>query len=954
MRRRDWSATPLGPPEHWPEGLKVPLRMMLTSRFEMWLGWGEDLAFFYNDAYAPTLGVKHPDAIGRPMREVWREVFSAVEDRIVSVMRDGVATWDKALMLILERSGYPEETYHTFSYSPLRGDSGAIEGLMCVVTEESERVVAERRMDTLRALATLLLPARSRADIARAVESALRTNQRDFPFAFLQFFDAPAPACPPGAAAWPFDAIRAGAKWIETPLAGLVDNPPKGGWDIAPRDALILPVLAAGQASAVGALVLGLNPYRRRDTDLSGFAELLGGQIAGVLAGVDLHASQALESERLRQLFEQSPTFIAVLRGPEHRYEMVNPAYLQLVAHRDLLGRTVREALPEIEGQGFLELLDSVYRTGAPFQGRSVAVSLQRTPGAAPEPCFLDFVYQPIRDAAGEVNGIFVEGVDVSATHDAAEALRKSDAQFRALYEAMANHVWTAQADGRLDWFNSRAYDYTGLEPGALDDAEWIGVVHVEDQPVAIGRWQAALDSGDPYEAHLRLRDADGFYRWHLTRAVPLRGEGGRIVRWVGTNTDIHDQTVTAEALANLNLTLEEQVAQRTGELMAVEEALRQSQKMEAVGQLTGGIAHDFNNLLAGITGSLEMLETRIGQGRLDALPRYIDAAQGAARRATALTQRLLAFSRRQTLDPRATNLNRLVGEMEELIRRTMGPAVEIEVVGAGGLWPTLVDPNQMENALLNLCINARDAMPHGGKLTVETANKWLDDRAARERELPPGQYVSLCVSDTGSGMTAEVAARAFDPFFTTKPLGQGTGLGLSMIYGFVRQSGGQVRIYSEVGHGSTMCLYLPRHFGEEAEGAQRTAAETVDYDGHGETVLVIDDEPIVRMLIVDVLESAGYRAIEADDGPSGLKVLQSGARVDLLITDVGLPGGMNGRQVADAGRTLRAGLKVLFITGYAENAVVGHGHLEPGMHIITKPFAIEALGAKIREMLDG
>jgi CheY-like chemotaxis protein len=298
-------------------------------------------------------------------------------------------------------------------------------------------------------------------------------------------------------------------------------------------------------------------------------------------------------------------------------------------------------------------------------------------------------------------------------------------------------------------------------------------------------------------------------------------------------------------------------------------------------------------------------------------------------------------------------NVNRLVSDMEDLIRRTSGPTIEIEVVGAVGLWPTLVDQNQLENALLNLCINARDAMPDGGRITVETANKWLDDKGARERDLTPGQYISLCVTDTGTGMTPEVIARAFDPFFTTKPLGEGTGLGLSMIYGFVRQSGGQVRIYSEVGEGTTMCLYLPRHFGP-ADEVEIKADPGGDYAGHGEVVLVIDDESTVRMLISDVLAEAGYHAIEAVDGPAGMKVLQSAARIDLLITDVGLPGGMNGRQVADAARVFRPDLKVLFITGYAENAVVGNGLLDPGMQIITKPFAIEALGNKIREMIDG
>ena len=957
MRAHDWAITPLGLPETWPEGLKVPLRMMLVSRFEMWIGWGPDLLFFYNDAYVPTLGIKHPTALGRPTREVWSEVFSEVEGRFASVMNDGIATWDKALLLLLERNGYPEETYHTFSYSPLQGDFGAIGGLMCVVTEETERVLSERRLETLRALATALVAARTREAIIAGVHAALKTNTQDFPFSVVQFFEGTSTSGVEDQAlqqvAWPLDDLMTGAASVRAPLAGLLPDPPKGAWALAPREALILPITKTGQSRPSGALILGLNPYRPQDENILAVAQLLAGQIAGALATVDAQLREAAEMERLRQLFEQSPSFIAVLRGPEHRFELVNPGYQQLIAHRDVLGKVVREAIPEVEGQGFFELLDGVYTTGQPFVGQSVAINIQRTPGAAPEARFLDFVYQPMRNSDGAVNGVFVEGIDVTSTHDAIVALRESEAQFRTLAEAMPNQVWTASPDGALDWFNDQVYAYSASAPGSLDGEGWIRSVHPEDLPTVASRWRTALSSGSTYEAEFRLRRADGLHRWHIGRAVPIRGDNGVIIRWIGTNTDIEDQKSTADALAHLNATLEVQVQERTGELMAVEEALRQSQKMEAVGQLTGGLAHDFNNLLAGITGSLELLETRIAQGRMEAIPRYVEAARGAAKRAAALTQRLLAFSRRQTLDPKPVNINRLITDMEELIRRTVGPAVDMEVVGAAGLWATLVDPNQLENALLNLCINARDAMPDGGRLTIETANKWLDDRAARERELSPGQYVSLCVTDTGCGMSPETVARAFDPFFTTKPLGEGTGLGLSMIYGFVRQSGGQVRIYSELGQGTTMCLYLPRHLGKADEAGGDTEALHADYGGHGETVLVIDDEPVVRMLIVDVLQEAGYRAIEAADGPSGLKILQSDVRIDLLITDVGLPGGVNGRQVADAGRVLRPALKVLFVTGYAENAVVRNGHLDPGMQLITKPFTIEAMGNKIREMLD-
>jgi PAS domain S-box-containing protein len=424
------------------------------------------------------------------------------------------------------------------------------------------------------------------------------------------------------------------------------------------------------------------------------------------------------------------------------------------------------------------------------------------------------------------------------------------------------------------------------------------------------------------------LRAKDGQERLVEWTTVPENG------MFYGFGRDITAEAAAAAALAD------------------AEAALRQSQKMEAVGQLTGGVAHDFNNLLTGITGSLEILEVRIAQGRFGDVERYVAAARGAAKRAASLTHRLLAFSRRQTLDPKPTDMNRLIDGMEDLVRRTVGPEIEVEVVGAAGLWPTLVDPNQLENALLNLCINARDAMPEGGRLTIETCNRWIDRRTARERDLEPGQYVSLCVSDTGTGMAKEVIEKAFDPFFTTKPMGAGTGLGLSMVYGFARQSGGLARIYSEVGEGTMVCLYLPRHHGTaEVEMEIGTLADA-EQAGRGETVLVVDDEPTVRMLVMEVLDELGYAALEAADGAAGLKILQSDARIDLLVTDVGLPGGMNGRQMVDAARPSRPDLEVLFITGYAENALIGNGQLEPGTHVMTKPFAMETLASRIRELI--
>jgi PAS domain S-box-containing protein len=409
------------------------------------------------------------------------------------------------------------------------------------------------------------------------------------------------------------------------------------------------------------------------------------------------------------------------------------------------------------------------------------------------------------------------------------------------------------------------------------------------------------------------------------------------------------------QAAQRVNDNLELRVQQRTAELEQAHEALRQAQKMEAIGQLTGGIAHDFNNLLTGITGSLELMQRRLQQGRVLEADRFAAAAMASANRAGSLTHRLLAFARRQPLDPKPVNANRLVASVEDLLRRTIGESVEMEMVTAGGLWMTLCDPHQLESAVLNLVINARDAMPTGGRLTIETCNAHLDNAyAAKQRDITPGQYVCICVTDTGVGMSAEVLEKAFEPFFTTKPLGQGTGLGLSMIYGFARQSDGHARIYSEIGKGTTVKIYLPRYYGDALASEDTADGFSVEHRAeHGETVLVIEDEAAVRHLVVEVLHDLGYRTLEAIDGPSGLKILQSTKPIDLLITDIGLPG-LNGRQVADAARLVRPGLKILFMTGYAENATIANGVLEPGMQMITKPFAVDALATRARDMIEG
>ena len=540
---------------------------------------------------------------------------------------------------------------------------------------------------------------------------------------------------------------------------------------------------------------------------------------------------------------------------------------------------------------------------------------------------------------------------DVNERRVAQEILRASEAQFRTLAQAMPNHVWTARPDGQLDWFNERVYEYSGVKSGTLDGGGWSTLVHPDDMSAAAELWQAALTDGAPYEAQFRIRSANGLYRWHLARAFPTRGAYGVILRWVGSNTDIEDQKIAAQTLADLNATLEERVSQRTSQLMQVEEALRQSQKMEAVGQLTGGIAHDFNNLLQGILGALDIVKRRIAEGRIGDLDRFLNGALDSANRAATLTHRLLAFSRRQPVDPRPLDLNQLIGTVEELLRRSLGENIDLRVAAGEDLWLVRCDGNQLENALLNLAINARDAMPNGGTVTIDTANVMFDARQARRHDVSPGDYVCMRVRDTGVGMPPSVKARAFDPFYTTKPIGKGTGLGLSMIYGFVRQSDGSVVIDSEPGKGTSIEICLPRYKGDvvgapvqEASGDNRAEAN--------EVVLIVEDEAVVRLLIVETLNDLGYKALETADSAAALRILQSSQRVDLLVSDIGLPG-LNGRQLADAARVTRPSLKVLFVTGYAEDAA-GSGFLEPGMEIVIKPFTMEALASKIREMIEG
>ena len=805
VRAHDWTATPLGPVEQWPPALRVAVSLMLDSPESMYLAWGPDLVFFFNDAYRPILGPRLPRALGARLPELWSDAWEQVRPMAERALAGEACRFDD-LPVTMARYGVEEDTWWSFSYSPIRDEAGRVMGLFCITNETTERV---RSVAALRAS-----EARNRQILDSAIDYAI----------------------------------------VATDLDGRVT-----GWNKGAHR------------------VLGWTE-----------AEMLGQPLARFFTPEDVAAGQA--QKEMRSALERH-------RGVDERWH-------QRKGGERFWASGEMTALKEADGMavGFVKVLR-------------------------------DRTEQRLVAEAGRRNQI-----RLAAALDIAR---------------LGTFEWDVTT-GLVD-LSRRSREIFGLpEDGTITQEDVFGRIAPSDIDRIFDESQQAVAAAQQLETDYEIILPDGSSRTVHSLGNLLGGEAGGRPRMFGVFSDITDRKRAEAALVEMNETLERRVAQALAEREVVEEALRQSQKMEAVGQLTGGLAHDFNNLLTGISGSLELLQARVSQGRIGEVDRYVTAAQGAAKRAAALTHRLLAFSRRQTLDPKPTDVNRLMAGMQELIERTTGPEVAVEPIAGVGLWATLVDPGQLENALLNLCINARDAMPDGGKLTIETANCCLDDRTARGRDLPPGQYVSLCVSDNGTGMAPDVIARAFDPFFTTKPIGQGTGLGLSMVYGFARQSGGQVRIHSEVGQGTTVCLFLPRHAGE-AEAAD-VPAELSDAPraGHGETVLVVDDEPTVRMLVTEVLEDLGYTAIEAADGAAGLRVLQSDARIDLLVTDVGLPGGMNGRQVADAARVARPGLKVLFITGYAENAVLSHGHLDPGMHVLIKPFAMESLASRIKELIAG
>ena len=538
--------------------------------------------------------------------------------------------------------------------------------------------------------------------------------------------------------------------------------------------------------------------------------------------------------------------------------------------------------------------------------------------------------------------------------HDALEALTASERRYRTLAEALPQLVWTSRPDGQRDYFSRQWIEYTGVPEEEQLGLAWLDkVVHPEDRERVRERWIAAVQGRSDYDLELRIRRADGQYRWFKARATPVRDEG-RTVRWFGTCTDITDIVEARETLRRTREELEQLVVERTRNLAdandrliteiaereRTEAALLQAQKLEAVGQLTSGVAHDFNNLLTGVLGNLELLERRL---KSEESLRRLRAARLAAERGARLTHQLLAFSRKQRLAPTPLDLNRLVSEASDMLFRTIGATVRIETVLTDGLWPALVDPTQIELVLLNLAINARDAMPAGGRLTIRTANVSRGDAPA---DLAPGEYVLISVSDTGEGMSEEVLTRAVEPFFTTKEPGKGSGLGLSMVHGVATQSGGGLHIDSRLSRGTTVNVYLPRARRVSAAAREREPLPATVHERA--TLMVVDDDSDVREVAVGSLESLGYHMLAAENGPAALDLLARSGPVDLLIVDMAMPG-MNGVELIKRARERWGDLKAMLVTGYADVAAFAPANSDL---VLQKPYRLERLAENVAEAL--
>ncbi|WP_181814811.1 PAS domain S-box protein [Sphingomonas aracearum] len=916
IAERDWSQTPLGPIESWPAHRRTVVSLILQSQLPIVTLWGEPGIMLYNDAYAVFAGGRHPELLGSEVRSGWPEVADLNDHVIKTVFRRGETLSYKDQPLVLNRNGSPEPLWTDLDYSPILDEEGRPAGVIAIVVETTAKVRAEQRA------------AGERERLQRKFEQSpgftatLHGPDHVIDFAnisFQELFHRTELVGKPAREALP--------RLWERGLGTLLNRVFRSGEPFSARGMAVTLDEADGSDPRRAFLDFTCQPLREED-----------GQVSGIfVTGYDV--SQLRRAQERLDLAQRAGGVGTFELYPDTRTLSVSLEFCRLwglpetdeVRLDDLAAMLEPEDQPglrstsEDPGQVALGYIEYRIRRGDTGERRWIARSGERVVEADGSVRFAGVVYDITHAKRAEE-----QLQQLNSTLEARVAQRSADLD--RMWRLTTDLMLVADFDGVIQALNPAWSTMLGWDEGELIGQVLLDMVHPDDR-ASTAREVGKLESGlTTLHFENRYRHKDGSYRWLSWTAVP----DDRFLHAVGRDIESEKQ---AQA-----------------QLEAAQDALRQSQKMEAVGQLTGGIAHDFNNLLTVVTGNIDMATRALDAAQVEDARsrRALDNAMKGAERAATLTQRLLAFSRRQPLAPRAIDVDRLVAGMGDLLNRSLGETIGLEIVTAPGLWRVEADPNQLESAILNLAVNARDAMPNGGELVIETANAQLgDDYVAAQAEVAPGQYVVIAVTDTGEGMGRDTIGRVFEPFFTTKQVGKGTGLGLSMVYGFVKQSGGNVKVYSEEGRGTTVKIYLPRMLSDAAPEEETFVTPGLEVSARRETVLAVEDDDDVRAYTVECLRDLGYRVLEAYDGPSALRLLKRQEEpIDLLFTDVVMPG-MSGSELAQAAREQQPGLRVLYTSGYTRNAIVHGGRLDPGVEMIAKPFAYAALAQKVRDVLD-
>jgi signal transduction histidine kinase/CheY-like chemotaxis protein len=912
MRAHDWATSPLGPPAAWPQSLRSVVGLLIGSKFPMFVAWGRELGFLYNDSYAEILGAKHPAALGARFYDIWSEIWPDISPLIDAAMA-GEATFRDDLPLVMNRRGFDEQTWFTFSYSPVRDESGRVAGMFCAVQETTDRVLAARQQaeETERQ--------RRMFEQAPGFICTLRGPEHVFDFVndtYKRLFGDRGFIGKPVRRAFPelagqgfYDLLdkvyTTGVRHVAHAAPMRLRATPE-----APEEERFLDFIYAPLTDAAGRVVgifcegQDVTEAHRAQEALRELNETLERRVAEALA----------ERKVLADIVEGTDAFVQVA-DLDFRWLAINKAaadeFARIFGVRPRVGASMLDLLADQpEHRSAVQAVWSRALAGEEF----TEVAEFGDPGR--DRRFYEMKYNSLRSPDGALIGAY------QFVHDVTDRLR-DEAWLRTIFETSHQLQGLLALDGTLLEANATSLAAIAAKAGdvigkSFWDTPWF--TGTAGMPEKVKQVLADVaTNGRAYREEITVDLPTGRRSFDFSMR-PMRDDRGEIV------------AVVPEAV-------------ETTDRRNAEEALRQAQKMEAVGQLTGGVAHDFNNLLTGVLGNLELLEARLDDSD-DRARRLVQAAARSAQRGAKLTEQLLAFARKQHLAPEATDLNAAVRGMTEMLRRTLGGgAVGVENALAGDLWPALVDATQIEVALLNLAINARDAMPLGGTIRITTRNVAAGDERYRPPDLAPGDYVAIAVTDTGEGMAPEVLAKAFDPFFTTKEVGKGTGLGLSQVYGLARQSGGTARIRSKPGEGTTVEIYLPRAATLSERGG--LDAEPAKEQGRRGTVLVVDDQDEIREVAVAQLEALGHRAVVAADGRLALDLLLVGSSpIDILLVDYAMPG-MSGVEVVRAARKARPDAPIVLMTGYADARALGEP-LPPGVVLLKKPFRMQELAAAL------